>query len=260
MTPPRRRAAARASTTPRRTLRGHAPSTPVTVSAPVSPAALPTMIVKLKFNVKGKPKANGPNFSSGSGHQIVTILAGSGEKEEKFIVHKQFACHYSPVFKAAFESGFIEGQTQTYKLEDVEPKVVQLLVQWFYTQKLDIEVNMAQNAQEAFLLAVSLWALADKLLLPGLQNEVVDWIDRVCTEEVFFPTHCLKHVYDCTGAGSLLRKLFIVQTAHYMPSSWYTTEAKYFPQEFLVDLAEYFSTKFAAKDKCETRETFYVQE
>jgi len=165
----------------------------------------------------------------------------------------------------AFESGFIEGQTQTYKLDDVEPKVVQVLLHWLYTQKLDIEVAREQDSQnflhleEPFILAVSLWALADKLLLPGLQNEVVDWIDRVCREEEYAPTHCLKHVYNCTGAGSLLRKLFISQTAHYMPSNWYTTQAKDFPQEFLIDLAEYFSTEFAAKHTIEAMKTFYNQ-
>ncbi|TVY92543.1 hypothetical protein LAWI1_G001527 [Lachnellula willkommii] len=148
MIPPRRQRAqvVLPGTTPRRTITPRAPSTPVAASAPVmapvSPSATPAMIVKLKLNMKAKQKGNGPNFSSGSGQQVVTILAGSGEKEEKFIVHKAFACHYCPVFKAAFESGFIEGQTQTYKLDDVEPKVVQLLVQWLYTQRLDIRVDM----------------------------------------------------------------------------------------------------------------------
>ncbi|TVY34944.1 hypothetical protein LSUB1_G007432 [Lachnellula subtilissima] len=268
MMPPRRRTAPGVSIISRRPIRPRGPSTPVAASTPVmtpvSPAASPSILVKLKLNMKGKPKQNGPNFSSGSGHQVVTILAGSGEKEEKFIVHKQFACHYSPLFKAAFESGFIEGQTQTYKLDDVEPKFVQVLLHWLYTQKLDIEVAMEQDSQhflhleEPFILAVSLWALADKLLLPGLQNEVVDWINHVCREEGYAPTHCLKQFYDCTGAGSLLRKLFISQTAHYMPSNWYTTEAKHFPQDFLVDLAEYFSTEFVAKHTCEARETFYI--
>ncbi|TVY50181.1 hypothetical protein LCER1_G009005, partial [Lachnellula cervina] len=148
MIPPRRQRARRVPTTPRQT---RAPSTPVAASTPVmasvSPSATPAMIVKLKLNGKAKQKGNGPNFSSGSGHQVVTILAGSGEKEEKFIVHKAFACHYSPVFKAAFDSGFIEGQTQTYKLDDIEPKVVQVLVQWVYTQKIDIRVDMEVDTE-----------------------------------------------------------------------------------------------------------------
>ena len=32
---------------------------------------------------------------------MVTILVGKGDEPAKFMVHKDFACHYSPVFKAA---------------------------------------------------------------------------------------------------------------------------------------------------------------
>ncbi|TVY13745.1 hypothetical protein LARI1_G008201 [Lachnellula arida] len=183
----------------------------------------------------------------------------SGEKEEKFIVHKAFACHYSPVFKAAFESGFIEGQTQTYKLEDAEPKVVQLLVQWLYTQRLDIRVDMEVDNKLAFPSAVSVWALADKLLLPGLQNEVVDWIFRVREEACICPTSCLKHAYACTGAGSLLRQLFVSHTARMMSSQSYEKIPEQFPQEFLVDLAAYFSENFVALKDQELKENFHVQ-
>jgi hypothetical protein len=40
---------------------------------------------------------------------MVTLLVGIGENPVRFVIHKEFACHYSPVFKAAFNSNFIEG-------------------------------------------------------------------------------------------------------------------------------------------------------
>jgi hypothetical protein len=59
---------------------------------------------------------------------MVTIVAGKDDAAKEFIVHKDFACAYSPVFKAALHSSMIEGQTQIYRLEEAEPEVVQLLV------------------------------------------------------------------------------------------------------------------------------------
>lgn len=67
--------------------------------------------------------------------KLVTLLVD--QDTEKFVVHNELACHYTPVLKAAFESNFIEGQTQTYKLQDTTKGAVRLLVQWLYPQKLD---------------------------------------------------------------------------------------------------------------------------
>lgn len=56
----------------------------------------------------------------------------------EFMVHKEFACYYSPVFDAAFNSNFIEGQSQIYILDDTTEGAFRLLIQWIYGQKLHI--------------------------------------------------------------------------------------------------------------------------
>ncbi|TVY41599.1 hypothetical protein LOCC1_G007765 [Lachnellula occidentalis] len=84
-------------------------------------------------------KKNSPNFSNTK--ELVTFKIGKDDKIKTFVVHKEFACHYSPVLKAAFNSDFIEGQTQTYVLEDIGPYGIEtftLFVKWLYTQKLDL--------------------------------------------------------------------------------------------------------------------------
>jgi len=70
--------------------------------------------------------------------ELVTILVKGTLTSKEFKVHKGFAVHYSPVFKSAFNSSFKEGRTQTYELEDTTKGAVQLLVEWIYTQKLDL--------------------------------------------------------------------------------------------------------------------------
>jgi hypothetical protein len=54
------------------------------------------------------------------------------------MVLKEVACYYSPVFDAAFNSNFIEGQTQTCSLKDTSEGVFSLLLQWIYGQKVHV--------------------------------------------------------------------------------------------------------------------------
>jgi hypothetical protein len=69
-------------------------------------------------------EANGPSNS----HQLVTLFAGQNEEAKSFLIHKDFAYHYSPVLKAALDSGFIEGQTQSYQMEEDNYEAVRLLI------------------------------------------------------------------------------------------------------------------------------------
>lgn len=77
---------------------------------------------------------------------MVTIIAGP--EKEKFILHKEFACHYSPTFNAGFNSKFLAGETQTYTLDDVAPAPVRLLVHWIYTQTLAVREDKALSADD----------------------------------------------------------------------------------------------------------------
>lgn len=62
--------------------------------------------------------------------EFVTIVVSKDPSTNKFRIHREFACHHSPVFKAAFNSDFQEGKSQIYILEDPIEGAVQLLVQW----------------------------------------------------------------------------------------------------------------------------------
>lgn len=50
------------------------------------------------------------------------------------------------MLRAAFNSSFIEGQTQTYRLEDIDPAAFRLFVQWLYSQKIDLYIDEASAA------------------------------------------------------------------------------------------------------------------
>jgi hypothetical protein len=101
---------------------------------------------------------------------MVTLYVGSKSGKGSH-VHKDFACHHSSVFHAAFTTNnFLEGQTQTYVLQNTTEPVVRLLVHWMYTEQLDIsESESAKPNSSEDLSLVQLWILADKLLIPRLQ-------------------------------------------------------------------------------------------
>lgn len=93
---------------------------------------------------------------------------------ECFYVHKNFITHYSPYFNAAFNGNFAEGQSQKLDLEDTEPHVFGTFVNWLYSQ--DIENAEGEVPDDSTL--VNLWLLADKCLVPRLQNQVMRALDK----------------------------------------------------------------------------------
>jgi hypothetical protein len=154
--------------------------------------------------------------------ELVTFYIGTGESLTEFQVHKEVACDSSPVLKAAFNSTFVEGQTQTYRLEDTTANAFRHLVQWFYSKSMNFESHFENhvprnsadwNSHQApcrkkSRTLVDLWILADKLLIPEVQNLVIEEIIAA------YRTGCLgsiayqvNHVYENTEPGTALRRV-----------------------------------------------------
>ncbi|KAH9215304.1 hypothetical protein DL95DRAFT_249351, partial [Leptodontidium sp. 2 PMI_412] len=116
-----------------------------------------------------------------------------------FVVHKDFACHYSPVLEAAFNGNFIEGQTQEYKFYDTGEEATRLLVHWLYTQKLDTIV----------LTLIELWVLCERLIIPRLQNAIIHEIQCVTEHTNTIPVSCFKYIYENTASNNPLRRIYV---------------------------------------------------
>lgn len=162
-------------------------------------------------------------------------------------MHKDFAVHYSPALKAAFASAFVEGQTQTYRFEDTTEEAIRLLVHWMYTQQLDTERDMeklkergpngANVTQNTALF--QLWVLADKMLIPRLQNMVMDKIDELARYTRLTPTSHVRYTWKNTQYGSPLRAWYLKEYAYEFKRK-YLDEVKLrkrCPSEMLAELA-----------------------
>ncbi|XMA14306.1 hypothetical protein WAI453_007097 [Rhynchosporium graminicola] len=75
---------------------------------------------------------------------LVTFTIGPEKK--KFLIHKNFACEASPIFKSAFNSSFVEGQSQEYVLEDTTEAAFTMFTEWVYTGRL--EINFTRYSAE----------------------------------------------------------------------------------------------------------------
>lgn len=166
------------------------------------------------------------------------------------------------MLRAAFNSSFVEGQTQTYRLEDIGSDAFRLLVQWLYSQKIDVEleddsvaghkdgetaakeVEVTPEPEAAWasqdLGLVQLWVTADRLLIPRLQNAVMLTLDDLWNnpeDERHSTTGCLSYVYEHTSIGSPLRSMVVDQFAYVAVPRRISEHPDDLPREMLVDLA-----------------------
>ena len=164
---------------------------------------------------------------------------------------------YSPVLNAAFNSDFLEGQTQTYNLEDTAPGAFQLLVQWLYTKSIqfcltDAEINYIPFAGPETMLRnynkitkqkllrygmrlMILWITADYLQLPRLQNMAIDGLDHLSLQWGIIGIN-VRYLYENVPSGAPLRQLIFEHCLLFMSPSSYQDVPHLFPKQMLLDL------------------------
>ncbi|KAE9374842.1 hypothetical protein N431DRAFT_503602 [Stipitochalara longipes BDJ] len=195
--------------------------------------------------------------------ELVTFIVSKDGIEETFPVHKEHACYYSPVLKAAFTGSFIEGKTQVYRLEDTDPKIFRFLIQWIYKQtfkdcetksetKIEKKTGVrgrsfadrdqlgleppSKEVDSLYLNMVGLYVLAERLIIPRLQNYIMGSLKEVFDNKAW-STAWMASAYEGTGADSPLRRFAVDMLLYQVPPNWKKEHEKHFPRELLVDLA-----------------------
>ncbi|TGO53103.1 hypothetical protein BOTNAR_0305g00060 [Botryotinia narcissicola] len=180
---------------------------------------------------------------------MVTFIVGTGYKQETFQIHKQIACEHSEVWNRAFNSVFVEGQTQTYRIEDTDPEVFRLLTQWVYREEFDHvhsgDLNASHSDDFASMVRcidedsalLQLWVLAEKFMIPRLQNYTI----RVLCNKVLICNPNLsykdcRYVYDNTAEGSALRCFVIEHSCWSRAFGLHDRDLVSYPVEMLGDI------------------------
>jgi len=177
---------------------------------------------------------------------MVTFEVDKGDRFRKFLVYRELACYYSPVWNSAFANGFKEGESQTYKLDDVSASVFELLVQWLNTQKFDglltqKDVLEAKKEHDTLLRKrkgtshkklkldlkksldpstakqlkrnlIDLWILADKFIIPKLQKLAILALARAGYRYGPVGATEILHAYKNTLTRSELRRHLVTSS------------------------------------------------
>ncbi|KAK0120105.1 hypothetical protein ONS95_011515 [Cadophora gregata] len=139
--------------------------------------------------------------------EIVHIRVGPELKD--FGVHKDLIYHYSPYFKAVFNSGFEETKTGVMNLAETGVKPFELFVSWLYTQSVWNNSDHEETWPDIDDL-VKLYILADMAQVPSLMNQTLDAMQDISDLKTDFPSvGVLAFIWNYTLDTSQLRRLVI---------------------------------------------------
>lgn len=187
----------------------------------------------------------------------IILTSGDGDGAKAFLVHKEVACHYSPVLAKAGDR---------YQLKQFSERAVRFLVQWLYSQQLVVEQLQRDHAEiytdsvkEEDSALVELWSLARELKIPSLQNVAINTIDAIYRKIEDFPTNdSIAHAYETTTFGDELREFLVAMFVHALENLEYNfDEYLTLPQEFLRDVTLFTCKKLAWRQESYRVSDFY---
>lgn len=196
--------------------------------------------------------------------ELVTFFIGPSKI--KFLIHKRIVCEASPVFEAAFNSSFIEGQAQEYVLADTTEGTFALFTEWIYRGDFNVSlpndvINL--NLEDLHSNLLDLWILADKLLIPRLQNRALQLLDD--TRKKFKQIYITKYisVWSNTGDDCVLRRYLLDLLVRWAHSDTFKEQQESLSMDILVDAATLFAEILDSGVKrlpLPAVETYYVKE
>lgn len=203
----------------------------------------------------------------------MVLIHGPGDSAEHFHIHRTFAICRSPIFKAAFEGPYLEAQSQTYKIDGpFDDNAIRILAHWIYTMKIDFEhikdpktgellelpdepVELEGDERtpgiDTFIDAlVQLWVLADRLLMPKLQNAAMKSFDKLTTSQELLPSpKTCGYVYENTSEDSPLRRYILQRWSMDSRPFGFKSHSQDLPHEMLCEMTALFMEMVVKKDE-----------
>lgn len=110
---------------------------------------------------------------------MVRIYVGP-DKAKSWTLHEDMLCYYSEFFKKAFQGGFSEATTKEMWLEEDEPAVFALFVDWLYGDlRRCTQYHVAENT-EHLVQWCKLSNFADKIIVEHLVSDALDRYKACC--------------------------------------------------------------------------------
>jgi speckle-type POZ protein len=132
-------------------------------------------------------------------------------QQEKFEVHKAILAAHSPVFLTMFHSDLTEKQTNTLKIEGIEPAVFKEVLRFIYTDQVE-------KLDE---LAVELMAVADRYMLELLKSKCEAHLAGKITVENCVDLLMLADLHSAVGLKTFVLDFFRLRASEVaQTASW----------------------------------------
>jgi hypothetical protein len=108
----------------------------------------------------------------------VSITVGSEDRKKTFYVHKDHLVSKSAYFGTSLKSEFIEGRTQQVLLDQDDPDVFDVFVQWIYQGDYDVQKAISKDeggTEEAWSkLHMRAYSLGNRLVAPDFKKKIIE--------------------------------------------------------------------------------------
>ena len=148
---------------------------------------------------------------------MVTIYVGP--TKEKWVLHESMLCNQLAFFKGAFQGSFYEGSSKTMNLEEDDPVVFKMFVDYLYNSKVfcSLPHDDSPEALQHMMAYYGLEIFADNIGSTSLPDYAQEhW--RYCSQyhrPIYRPTPAkVKSVYDRCPKQSLFRSEFVENIFH----------------------------------------------
>ena len=132
-------------------------------------------------------------------------------------------------------------------ITDVSPRIFGMMVNWLYTQEITDEKGNPPSCR----LSVELWILADRFMMPALQNCAIEALNQARIQGSSVSADLVKRIYDNTTEGSPLRAyivdVFVKDTTGGLRDND--------PPQFMVDVVNEMRALARASKKRKAEET-----
>jgi hypothetical protein len=168
---------------------------------------------------------------------FTTVKVVIGAASTTYLVHKEVFCSQSPFFAAAFNGGFLEAESQKLSLPDVEPKHFEHVILWCYTQRLEEQEFFFKEDKPTYFALLDLYGLADRLVIEGMRNAIVDRMAALAELTNSVPTPSDTYIlYETIRDNAPVRKLVLDLFAFKKTENLVSTHPDEWHPTFLRDL------------------------
>lgn len=185
---------------------------------------------------------------------MVTLQVKTGADDlAVFLVHSKVICNVSPVFRAAFQGAFKEGEWKTLELKETACHIVNDFVFWLYRGFCP---SPPEEDNEYLLRYAMMYTFAERYEILKMKGVALTAAARRASKTGFTPADvpATKYVYENTLPGDGFQRLLVCIYAYKVDPVWFQDNKmeEYYrerPSEFILDLVMEMGRHKAAPGK-----------